>query len=307
MHINLQTLRHNLVDDPDSKSGKIWRNGRAFYSQGMVTDVHGLGAALAGDTTHYQHVLTWLLMGGQVNPLDKFKISNVIDSHQMLLTWQPVRDGHVHRETTALESTRLALELALKAVLTRCCIQYENRHDLLYLWELLEGRNHSLVHEVREESRSFYHAYTSFVSQLRSLQSELRQVTHPSLTYDFEHMAEIRRISKEIDSLALSSSYSCLPNGAYPGSDQWLDDCLKSFKDWRDRGIRLWTYLRYGDAVEDDMPLPIIGSVHLMARFMYEHLVQIPRQLDVYANSPYRLWPDSVEEFCESRFVENPQ
>ena len=59
--------------------------------------------------------------------------------------------------------------------------------------------------------------------------------------------------------------------------------------------------------VEDEMPLPIIRSVHLMARFMYEHIVQIPRQLDDYANSPYRLWPDSVEEFWESRFVKNPK
>lgn len=129
----------------------------------------------------------------------------------------------------------------------------------------------------------------------------------PLLTYDLEHMAEIRRISKDIDTLALSSSYSCLPNGYSPDGDQWLDGCLDSLEDCRDQGIRLWTYLRYGDALEDEMPIPIIRSIHLMTRFMYEYLVQMPRQLDEYVNSPYRLWPDWLEQLWDSRFGKSPK
>ena len=223
-------------------------------------------------------------------------------SQQMQLLWQPVHQGDVHREATALESTRLALELSLKAVLTRCRIRYENKHDLLYLWRLLEQSNRSLVHEIRQESLSFHSSYSSFASRLRSLQDELAEIHGPPFNYDLKVLAEVRRIAKSIDSLVLSSNYSCLPNWYSPGSDQWLDECLGSLEQWRDRGIRLWTYLRYGEAIEDKMPLTMIRSVHLMSRFMYEHLVPIPRQLKEYGNSPYRLWTDSVEELWE-RYV----
>lgn len=306
MPTDLQTLRHDLVNDPDSNSGKIWRNGRAFYSQGMVTDVHRLGEILAADMERQVWILTSLLVG-HGSPLDRVIADKVVNSQQMHLIWQPLRDGHVHRETTALENTRLALELSLKAVLTRCGIPYDSRHDLLYLWELLESANRRLVREIRHESQSFYHSYGSFLAQLRSLRNQLRDAQRPLLTYGLEHMPEIRRLSKDIDALALSSSYSSLPNGYAPDNDQWLDGCLDSFKDWRNQGIRLWTYLRYGDALEDEMPIPIIRSVHLMARFMYEHLVQIPRQLNRYANSLHRLWPDSLEQLWDNRIGNSPE
>ena len=306
MSTHLQTLRHDLVNDPDSNSGKIWRNGRAFYSQGMVTDVHRLGEILAADTERHVWILTSLL-AGHGRPLDRVMADKVVNSQQMHLIWQPLHDGHIHRETTALENTRLALELSLKAVLTRCGIPYDNRHDLLYLWELLESANRPLVDEIRHESRSFYHSYTSFLAQLRSLHNQLRDAQRPLLTYGLEHMPEIRRLSKDIDALALSSSYSSLPNGYAPDNDQWLDICLDSFEDWRNQGIRLWTYLRYGDALKDEMPIPIIRSVHLMARFMYEHLVQMPRQLNQYANSPHRLWPDSLEQLWDNRIGNSPK
>lgn len=302
MNIDLQTLRNDFVNDPGSDSAKVWWNGLVFYSQGMVMDVHRLGQILAGDVVRHQDLLISLLGGGEIVPADSARLHSLIASHQMHLAWLPVRNEHLHREATALENTRLGLELALKAILTRCRTQYDRKHDLIYLWELLYRDNRPLVHEIQEESRTFHHSYAKFVSRLGSLQTDLREVHERLFTYGLEHMAETRRISKAIDSLAQSSSYSCLPNGYAPDSDHWLDDCLNSFRDLKDREVPLWTYLRYGDAVGDDMPTHIIRSVHLAARFMYEHLVPMPRQSG--AHGPMELWPELVEKIWKGRFVE---
>ena len=298
--IDLQTLKDALINKPESDPGKIWRNGRAFYAQGMVMDIHELGEILSGSTKRHQDALTLLLIG-RSSPLDIVIVRELIVSQQMHLLWQPVQDGHVHREATALENTRLALELALKAVLTRCSIRYERKHDLFYLWELLEKNSGSLIDEIREESKLFHTSYARFTTELRSLQDELDAIQNPMFRYDMKIMSKVRLITKEMDSLVMSSSYSYLPNGYSPSNDAWLDDFLDEIEQWRNHGPQLWTYLRYGEAIEDDMPLDIVRSVHLMARFMYEHLVPIPRQLKEYMNSPHRLWPDSLEEFWESR------
>ena len=183
-----------------------------------------------------------------------------------------------------MTSVTQAVELCLKAIMTHatfretCCFKFNAGHDIAKLYEELPW---SLRDEIAAESKVFAKEYVAFRTQVEvDLESISTRPSQSQAHSDSKRQAEI-----DWNQMALrirESNYTVFVNANDPGAtdkqlhEGWFEEALNHTKQiggYRD----MIEYVRYAPLRDtDELSIPLINSVLLLGRFMYEHLFPVP-------------------------------
>ena len=258
-----------------------WRRGHVHYVSGKLLDYYSMpDVGQRYRTLEVKRLMTepdtrygWCL--------DAFAFYN---SMQLEKVWGLAQSNHLDRERVMMTSVSQAVELCLKAITSHAsfrgsnCFKFNAGHDIAKLYRELPD---PLQDEIAAESKVFAKEYVAFRTQV---EADLQRIsghpsqppTHPDATQqakaDWEQMA--RRIRK--------SNYTAFVNSNDPGAtdkqlhEGWFEEALNHPREIQ--GFpNIIEYLRYAPRNnEDELPIPLVNSVLLLGRFMYEHLFPVP-------------------------------
>ena len=260
-----------------------WRRGNVCYMSGKLLDYYKMSDVgrryrtlevirLLTDTTGVTRYL-W--------PTDTFAFYN---SMQMEKVWGFVQDNHLDRERMMMTSVTQAVELCLKAIMTHASFREASRfkfsagHDIAKLYGELPN---PLRDEIAAESTVFAKDYLAFRRQVEAdIQRIMVLPSQPQANPDAKQQAEADwdHMAKRIR----ESNYTVFVNENDPGAtdkqlhEGWFEEALNHIK--QIGGFRdISQYFRYAPLRDkDELPIPLINSVLLLGRFMYEHLFPVP-------------------------------
>ena len=255
----------------------FWRRGNVYYMLGKLLDYFSMSQI---GWSYRLSEVTHLLQNSSTTqiswPMDGVAFYN---SMQMEKVWGFVQENHLDRERVMLTNLALAVELCLKAVMTHSsfretnCFRFNAGHDISKLYGELPC---SLRREIANESRVFAKEYAGF---RREVEADFKaiglRVRPPDRGPCQQIEADWNRMARRIR----ESSYTVFLNSNDPGSqldEEWFLDALnhtKPIKGFKD----IIEYCRYAPLEdEDELPIPIVHSLLLLGRFMYEHLFPVP-------------------------------
>ena len=219
---------------------------------------------------------------GHIWPTNIFAFYN---SMQLEKVWGFAQDNHLDRERMMMTSVTQAVELCLKAIMTHAtfretsCFKFNAGHEIAKLYEDLPDQ---LRDEIAAESKVFAKDYLAF---RREVEADIQRImTLRSQPQTFQQAkADWNQMAKRIR----ESNYTAFVNSNDPGAtdkqlhEDWFEEALnhtKQIEGFRD----IIEYLRYAPLRDkDQLPIPLINSVLLLGRFMYEYLFPVQPSGDI--------------------------